>query len=132
MALEISIILARFWGILMVVVCLLFLVRKKSLDYIFRASKDKAFMLISGYLAFILGLITVILHNIWVADWRVVITVFGWFSLVKGVARIGFPEFVQKAIQGFKNKPAILINALLIFVILLGAWLIWMSCFQAV
>ncbi len=129
MAIEISIFLAKFWGILMVIICLELLLRRSVLDNLFKMTKDKSFMIISGYLALILGLVTVILHNIWVADWRVVITVFGWLSLIKGIARIGFPEIAQKYIKTLENKP-VLIKTLLVITILLGAWLIWMGFYQ--
>ena len=120
---EISILLAKFWGILLVIFGLLFLVRKKALDDLFELTKDRTFVIISGYLALILGLVTVILHNIWVADWRVVITIFGWISLIKGIVRLGFPEGLPKWVRVLKNKP-VLIKVLLVIITLLGAWLI--------
>lgn len=126
---EISIFLAKFWGWLLVIVCLIFLLRKKVLlEEMFRLVEDKGFALLSGYLALIVGLVTVILHNLWVADWRVVITIFGWVSLTKGIVRIGFPETPQKLVPAFKNKP-VLTQILLVITVLLGAWLIWMSCY---
>jgi len=36
---------------------------------------DKAFVISTGYITLLMVLVTVILHNIWVADWRVVITI---------------------------------------------------------
>jgi hypothetical protein len=39
----------------------------------------------------IIGLLIVVSHNIWVKDYRVVITIFGWLSLVKGIAYMAFP-----------------------------------------
>ena len=110
------------------IVCLIFLLRRKVLlEELFRLVEDKGFALFSGYLALILGLVTVILHNVWVADWRIVITIFGWISLIKGIVRIGFPEIPQKLVPTFKNKP-ILTQILLVIAVLLGAWLIWASC----
>ena len=124
---EISIFLAKFWGWLLVILCLSFFLRKKVLlEEIFRLLEDKGLVLLSGYLALILGLVTVILHNVWVADWRVAITVFGWLSSIKGVIRIGFPEIPQKTVSMIKNKP-VLLQILLVVGVLLGAWLIWMS-----
>lgn len=124
---EISIFLAKFWGWLLVILCLVFLLRKKVwLEEVFKLVGDKGFLLLSGYLALILGLIVVILHNIWVADWRVVITIFGWLSLIKGLMRIGFPEVLEKLVPVFKDKP-IMIRVLLVIMGLLGIWLIWMS-----
>jgi len=125
-ATEISILLAKFWGSLLVIFGLLFLVRKKALDDLFELTKDKTFIIISGYLALILGLVTVILHNTWVTDWIVVITIFGWISLIKGIARLGFPENLPKWVQVLKNK-LVFIKVLLVITTLLGGWLIWMS-----
>ena len=125
---EISIFLAKFWGLILMIVCLIFLLRRKVLlEELFRLVEDKGFALFSGYLALILGLVTVILHNVWVADWRIVITIFGWISLIKGIVRIGFPEIPQKLVPTFKNKP-ILTQILLVIAVFLGAWLIWASC----
>jgi len=119
--------LAKFWGWLLVIVCLVFLLRRKSLEDIFKLVEDKGFTLLSGYLALSLGLVTIILHNVWVADWRVVITIFGWISLIKGISRIAFPGVIRKVALKFQNKP-VLTQILLLVVILLGVWLIWMSC----
>jgi hypothetical protein len=68
-------------------------------------------------------LVTVILHNIWVVDWRVAITILGWSTVIKGIQKIGFPEHIRKQAQMFKKKQWL--SA--IFLILLGAWLMWMS-----
>ncbi len=124
---DITIFLAKFWGWLLVIVCLIFLLRKRVLlEELFGMIENKVFLLFSGYLALIIGLITVILHNVWVADWRIVITIFGWISLMKGVVGIGFPEITQKLVPAFKNKP-VLTQGLLIITILLGVWLLLMS-----
>lgn len=125
---ETTIFLAQFWGWLLVILCPIYLLRKKVLsEELFRFVEDKGFVVLSGYLALILGLVTVILHNLWVADWRVVITIFGWISLFKGIVRIGFPGAPQKLMSVlFKNK-LILMQVLLVIATLLGAWLIWMS-----
>ena len=125
---EISLFLAKFWGWLLVILCLVFLLRKKVLlGELFGLVENEMFVFLSGWLALVLGLVTVILHNLWVADWRVVVTIFGWLSLVKGIVRIGFPGTPRKLMPAFKNKQ-ILAQGLLVIVIFLGAWLIWVSC----
>jgi len=125
---EVSIFFAKFWGWLLVILGLIFLLRKKALlEELFGLLEEKLFILLSGWLALILGLVTVILHNLWVPDWRAVITIFGWISLMKGIVRISFPGAPQKLLPAFKNK-LILTKVLLITCILLGAWLILMSC----
>lgn len=124
---EISLFLAQFWGWLLVIVCLIFLIKRKVLlEELFQLTRDRSFTLFSGYIALVIGLITVILHNVWVADWRIVITIFGWISLTKGVVRIGFPEAIQKLVPAFRDKP-LLAQVLLVIAIFLGGWLIWVS-----
>jgi hypothetical protein len=84
---------------------------------------DKAFVISTGYITLLMGLVTVILHNLWVADWRVVITVLAWSTMIKGIGKIGFPELIHKQAQRFKKKQ--MVSAA--FMLLLGGWLLWMS-----
>jgi hypothetical protein len=38
------------------------------------------------------GLSMVRVHNVWVADWRIIITLAGWFSVFGGVVRMLMPD----------------------------------------
>ncbi len=38
------------------------------------------------------GLIVVRLHNHWVADWTITITILGWLLMVGGLSRMFFPK----------------------------------------
>ncbi|MEK7509910.1 MAG: hypothetical protein AAB605_04340 [Patescibacteria group bacterium] len=124
---DVTLFLAQFWGWLLVILGLIFLLRRKALmDVMYQLVGDKSMTMLTGYLALTIGLVTVLLHNVWVADWRVIITIFGWFSLLKGIVRIGFPDVTQKAVAPFRDNP-MLVQALLVIIIVLGGWLLWMS-----
>lgn len=86
-------------------------------------TEDKAVTISTGYITFLLGLVTVVLHNVWVMDWRVSITVLGWITLLKGIEKIGFPDRIQRKAQMFKHMGALW--SAIIF--LIGAWFFWMS-----
>ncbi len=86
-------------------------------------TEDKTITISTGYITFLLGLVTVILHDLWVADWRVAITILGWVTLLKGVTKIGFPEHINKQAQKFKAQQTLW--GAVIF--LMGVWLFWMS-----
>ncbi len=119
---EISIFFARFWGSLFITLGLQS-VFANLLGRTIKMTEDKTITVSTGYITFLLGLVTIILHNIWVVDWRVAITVLGWSTLLKGIMKIGFPTHVQKQAQMFKAR-----QKLWGFIILLiGAWLFWMS-----
>lgn len=52
---------------------------------------NRALIFISGVMALGVGLAVVNTHNVWSADWRVMITLFGWAMVVSGVMRIVAP-----------------------------------------
>lgn len=123
---EVSIMFARFWGALFVLSCLVFIFRKKALHDLFQMTKDKEFVVTSGYVALIIGLFTVVMHNVWVSDWRVAITIIGWISLIKGLVRLAFPEAFYSLAKSLKDKYSLL-NTLLFIAIMVGFWLLWVS-----
>ena len=119
---DISIFFARLWGSYFVIFGLLFIITGQ-LGKTIEMTDDKAFVISTGYITLIMGLVTAILHNVWVADWRVVITILGWSTVIKGIMKIGFPEQIHRQAQRFKKKQ--LLSAA--FMILLGTWLFWVS-----
>jgi hypothetical protein len=53
-----------------------------------------ALIFVAGVLTLTAGLAIVLAHNVWVGDWRLIITVFGWLGVIGGVARIVLPQKV--------------------------------------
>lgn len=86
-------------------------------------TEDKAFVIATGYTSFFLGLVTVILHNHWVLDWTVVVTLLGWATLIKGIRKIATPEKIHQQAQAFKKRQTL--SA--VFMMVLGAWLLWVG-----
>ena len=119
---DITIFFARLWGSYFIIFGLLFIITRQ-LGRTIEMTDDKAFVISTGYITLLMGLVTVILHNVWVADWRVVITILGWSTVIKGIQKIGFPEHIHKQAQMFKKKQWLSS----VFLILLGTWLMWMS-----
>lgn len=121
---EITIFFAQLWGAFFLVFGALFIITGQ-LGRTIEMTEDKAFVISTGYISFLMGLVTVILHNVWVWDWPVVITVLGWSTMVKGIMKIGFPDTIQKQAQRFRKKQWL--SA--VFLMILGAWLLWMGIF---
>lgn len=119
---EVSIFFARLWGSFFLIFGLLFIITRQ-LGRTIEMTDDKAFVISTGYITLLMGLVTVILHNLWVADWSVVITILGWSTLIKGIMKVGFPEQIHKQAQRFKKKQEL--SA--IFLMVLGVWLMYMS-----
>ncbi len=89
-------------------------------------TEKEMFTISTGYISLLLGLVTVILHNTWTMDWRIVITILGWATLLKGIAKTGFPGLIHRQAQYFKNHLAIES----VFLVVLGLWLLWMGFSQ--
>ncbi len=53
-----------------------------------------ALIFVSGLLTLTAGLAIVLTHNVWVGDWRVIITIFGWLGVIGGAVRIVVPQEV--------------------------------------
>ncbi len=95
----------------------------KFLGRVIEYTEDKTITISTGYITFLLGLATVVAHNIWVADWRVAVTILGWTTLLKGIEKVTFPNRVNKAAQMFK-KQSVLWGGV---IFLIGACFFWMS-----
>lgn len=120
--------LAQFWGWFFLIIAVVYLAGGKSfLDKLLKMHKDNGFVFISGLVLLSLGLITVILHNMWVPDWTLIITLGGWASIIKGATRMAFPETTNKLTADiFKNK-IMLFRISVVIVGFLGVLLIYMS-----
>jgi hypothetical protein len=58
-----------------------------------------------GFLDFTAGLAIVLTHNVWIASWRVLITLIGWLMLIRGTVRILIPETIMGyAVKLIRNK----------------------------
>ena len=56
---------------------------------------SRALIFITGTLALVAGLAVVNAHNLWVRDWRVIVTVLGWLFILRGFMNLVFTATVQ-------------------------------------
>jgi hypothetical protein len=83
--------------------------------------RSVALIYLSGLIALAAGLAIVNLHNVWAADWRVVITILGWLSLLGGIARIVWPQLAAQVGTAMIQGAGFLAAGVL--VLALGAFL---------
>jgi hypothetical protein len=81
---------------------------------------SRALIFVTGVLALVAGLAIVNAHNLWVPDWRVVITVLGWLFILRGFMNLVFPITVQNlGDRMIASHPGVLAGAAV--TIVLGA-----------
>jgi putative exporter of polyketide antibiotics len=94
------------------------LVNNKTFKTVFKQfSQNKALIVHMGIISLVFGLVIVITHNIW-SGWSVIITVIGYLSVLKGIARLCFTDHVTQFIPRYTEKKSYYI--LCIIVLLLG------------
>ncbi|MBU1033244.1 MAG: hypothetical protein ABII13_05565 [Patescibacteria group bacterium] len=92
-----SIYIAKVFGLFLVIAGLAMLYNKKDIHaWINTMLKEKSMVICHGAVALLVGLLLVNVHNVWVKDWTVLITIFGWILLLKGVFSMFVPSLTQK------------------------------------
>jgi hypothetical protein len=120
---QTSIYLAKLMGPVFCLAGLGFLLNRQAFlaiaeDFV----ENTGMIMMSGFFALVMGLAIVNAHNVWVADWPVIITIFGWASLIVGFIRITMPDIVSliaKSILGMRSFLTIHAIILIIF----GSWM---------
>ncbi|MCM8791279.1 MAG: hypothetical protein NC938_06250 [Candidatus Omnitrophica bacterium] len=127
-----SVLIAKFLGPFIVIIGTgLFLnvdiFRRIGADFF----KNPALVFISGIMTFLIGLAIVIFNNIWAADWRLIITIFGWLTLIKGALLVVLPDRLAGISKIFlKNIRVMLVPWAVIFI--LGIFLTYKGYFTGV
>ena len=124
-----SIFIARVFGLFYLIIGAGFIFNRKSFQGIMDDfCKNKAVLFFSGIFALVIGIVIVLIHNVWVANWTVMITIIGWAGLIKGIWMIVFPDTVPKFMESYrKNKNLIMIHSSI--ALILGAVLTYFGFF---
>ena len=123
---ELSYLLARLWGLYLIIISLSFLLNRKGLEVIITIVSNKALIVSGGFIALLGGIIMVVIHNVWTPDWRIILTLFGWLLLIKGIVYINWPELALKWRNEFQTNRG-LVNTLLVIALIFGIYLTYIG-----
>lgn len=125
----ISILLARFLGLLFVIITAGVLLNLKNYQKVMEDFfENPALVYIGGLMALVFGIFLVMFHNIWALNWTVLITILGWSSLIKGILLIVFPNMIFKMTEMCRKSTAVLAVHVII-ILALGVFLTIMGYF---
>lgn len=123
---ELSIFLAKIIGLYLILKALIVLANYRRLpNLVAEFLKSEGLRLTAGLIVIILGLLIVVSHNIWTANWRIIITLYGWTLLLKGLAVLLLRFPVEKFLALSTNKICVMIISLV--VLLLGVYLAYLG-----
>ena len=107
---DISIYLARVFGIYLVIACIAMFVNRKHLSKILSGFSDNLGLVVfSGFMHLFFGLLVVVAHNIWTMDFRVLVTLMGWTGVLKGGLRILVPTKINRLGEEFAGGKKLVV-----------------------
>lgn len=115
---ETSIFLAKAFGLYLVIFSISLIFNWRGMQrFVTDLIAHRGTMLLISVMTLILGILAVLSHNIWVWNWRVVVTLLCWLMLLQGVLRLYFPERIQKIALRFQRKNFFMITGFITLVI---------------
>jgi hypothetical protein len=121
---NISIFLAKFWGWYLIFFFLILSLNPKRIQQIFEDLKDQKFVIITAFIAIIMGLLNILFHNEWDDNWTIIITLIGWIALFIGMSLFILPRQTISWINFINIK---FFQVLYILLFLLGVFLLNMA-----
>lgn len=116
---QTSVFIARLIGPVMLVVGLAVFANQRTFrDMAEEFLASRALLFLSGLLIMPMGLAIVLTHNVWTADWRVLITLFGWLNTIGGAVRLLAPDFIMRTGLTMLRRPGFVTIAAAVWVVL--------------
>ena len=120
---ELSIFLAKAWGLFIVVQYLGVLMNIKQQKMILSKIENNLTLQMSGVIALGIGIAQVLGHNIWVFNWIGLITLLGWISFIKGLMILIVPGYMVKSGKKFSEGNWHTLTMVIVFI--LGIYLLY-------
>ena len=115
MNMSVSLVLARFWGIILVILCGPILIHAKFYVKLTRGFQDEAIRFLYFFVVLVIGAVSVAIINEWSWDYKGLLTLMGWGSLLKGIFGILLPDVSNRIIQRINFSPAIMYPSGVVF-----------------
>lgn len=106
---DASIFLAKVIGPMLAVIGASILLNPKEFRGVAQEiMRSPALVFVIGHIALPAGIATVLVHNVWVLDWPVIITILGWAAAIGGAIRILAPQRASEVGREAIGKPGTL------------------------
>ena len=113
---DTSLFLLKFWGWYCVIFFFVLSFNPKRIKQIVDDLQDQKFTILISFIAVVIGLLNILSHNIWEPNiTSLLVTLFGWSALIKGILLFTFPKRMIKLITQFNIKFVQVLYVLLLF-----------------
>lgn len=121
---DISLFLAKLFGFYLVIIGIAYFTRREFLRSVLDDFyKSPALVAVTAIINLFIGLLIVLSHNVWELNWKVIITVFGYLSLLKGILNLYVTDWGRALAVKFKTSDAFVYIG--VISIALGAYLLY-------
>lgn len=115
---ETSILIAKIIGIIYLSFGLGILINTKLYQKLLEQLLiDPSIRILGGVMSIIIGILILEYHNIWEANWTIVISIIGWIALIKGILLLTFPKFITIVKPIFDSEKSLRVLAVLVILI---------------
>lgn len=80
--------------------------------------RSPALLYLAGFFGLLGGLALILTHNVWVPDWRLIITLIGWLAIVRALITIFQPQWIVVAGTAILVRRGIFVGAAVIDLII--------------
>lgn len=90
-----SVFIARLLGPVFLVVGVALLLKPQAFRTILQEFlRSPTLLYLAGFIGLLAGLALLLTHNLWVPDWRLIITLIGWITLIRALITILLPQWI--------------------------------------
>jgi uncharacterized protein YjeT (DUF2065 family) len=117
-----SIFLAKVFGLYLLLIGLALFLRPRDFVQMMKdVFNNSSAIMLGGIFGIIVGILLLVSHNLWVADWRILITLLAWIAFSKGAVSLFLPNSRRAIESKFENPNRLRVVG--VIDILLGAFL---------
>ena len=116
-----SLFLAKFWGWYLIIFFFILSLNPKRIKQIFNDLNDEKFLIMASFVTIIVGLLNVLIHNIWEPNWKLIISLIGWVSIFIGLSLFIFPKRTVVILEFINIK---LVQVIYTLLFMLGLYLL--------
>jgi len=116
---ELSLFFAKAIGVCFLILSISLIIAKSTYQLMIKdLINHPATLVLGGIINLVIGTLIVVSHNVWRADWTVLITVIGWFILIRGIIWTTFPGILLPILPKISDsyKP-VYISSIVIFLL---------------
>ena len=122
---ELSLFLSQLFGLALTIFALAAFARPSLIqDVVNDFGRSAMSTLMYGFAGIMGGLAVILNHNIWTADWRVLVTLFGWSALIKGTLYLVAPQMLKdvgSSVYNSQNRTRLVLFGALVLGVYMAA-----------